>query len=73
MSHLKGVAFESNEVTLQRLRERLRTMTDQELLAFGKMVRSLTEPRVSVTPGPWKAQLQKAWAEWRGRHPRAAH
>jgi len=73
MSHLKGVAFESNEVTLQRLRERLRTMTDQELLAFGKMVRSLTEPRVSVTPGPWKAQLQKAWAEWRRRHPRAAH
>ena len=31
------------------------------------MVRGLSEPRVGVTPDPWKAQLQEAGAEWRRR------
>jgi len=31
MSHLKGIAFESPEVQLQKLRERLRLMYDEEL------------------------------------------
>jgi hypothetical protein len=36
MSHLKGIAFESNEVTLQRLRERLRmSNTETKLLKRG--------------------------------------
>jgi len=35
------------------------------------MVRGLSEPRVGVTPDPWKAQLQEARAEWRRRHPKA--
>ena len=30
---------------LQKLRERLRLMSDEELVKFGKMVRGLTEPR----------------------------
>jgi hypothetical protein len=38
MSHLKGIAFESEEVTLQKLRERLRQMSDEELIKFGKLV-----------------------------------
>jgi len=69
MSHLKGIAFESPEVQLQKLRERLRLMSDEELVKFGKMVRGLSTPRVSVTPDPWKAQLQLAREEWRRRHP----
>jgi hypothetical protein len=44
-------------------------MSDNELINFGKIVRSLSEPRVSVTPDPWKAQLEEARAEWRRRHP----
>lgn len=40
MSHLKGIAFQSTEVELQSLRERLRAMTDEELIKFGKVVRS---------------------------------
>lgn len=36
-----SIAFESKEVTLQKLRERLRQMSDDELIVFGKMVRSL--------------------------------
>jgi hypothetical protein len=71
MSHLKGIAFESEEVTLQKLRERLRQMSDEELIKFGKLVRGLSTPRVSVTPDPWKAQLEEARAEWRRRHPKA--
>ena len=70
MSHLKGIAFESDEVMLQKLRERLRQMSDEELIKFGKTVRGLSAPRVSVTPDPWKAQLQEARAEWRRRHPK---
>jgi len=38
---------------------------------FGKMVRGLTEPRVSVMPDTWKEQLQEARAEWRRRQPKA--
>jgi hypothetical protein len=55
---------------LQKLCERLRLMSDEELVKFGKQVRSLSEPRASVTPDPWKAQLQEARAEWRRRHPK---
>ena len=68
MSHLKGIAFESSGLNLQKLRERLRLMSDEELVKFGKLVRSLSAPRVSVTPDPWKAQLEEARAEWRRRH-----
>ena len=65
-----SIAFESEEVQLQKLRERLRKMSDEELIKFGKDVRKLSEPRVSVTPDPWKAQLEEARAEWRRRHPK---
>jgi len=66
-----SIAFESEEVQLQKLRERLRLMSDEELVKFGKMVRGLSEPRVGVTPDPWNAQLEEARAEWRRRHPKA--
>lgn len=65
-----SIAFESEEVQLQKLRDRLRQMSDEELIRFGKTVRGLSEPRVSVTPDPWKAQLEEARAEWRRRYPR---
>jgi hypothetical protein len=64
-----SIAFESEETQLQKLRERLRQMTDDELIKFGKIVRGLSEPRVSVTPDPWKAQLEEARAEWRRIYP----
>jgi hypothetical protein len=57
MSHLKGIAFESPEVQLQKLRERLRLMSDEELVKFGKMVLALSAPRVGVTPDPWQERL----------------
>jgi hypothetical protein len=70
MLHLKGIAFESAEVQLQKLRERLRQMSDKELIKFGKTVRGLSAPRVGVTPDQWKVQLQLAREEWRRRYPK---
>jgi hypothetical protein len=46
-------------------------LSDADPVKFGKMVRGLSEPRRSVTPDPWKVQLQEARAEWRRRHPKA--
>ena len=66
-----SIAFESEEVQLQKLRERLRLMSDEELVKFGKQVRRLSAPRVGVVNDPWPAQLQEARAEWRRRHPKA--
>ena len=70
MSYLKGIAFESEESQLRKLRERLRQMSDEELIKFGKTVGALSAPRVGVTPDPWKAQLQVSRAKWRRRHPK---
>ncbi len=63
------IAFESPEVQPLKLRERLRKMSDEELIEFGRDVRKLSEPRVSAIPDPWKPQLAEARAEWRRRHP----
>jgi len=70
MSHLKSIAFESEEVTLQKLRERLRLMSDDELIKFGKQVRALAAPRIGVVNDPWPKQLRMAREEWRRRHPK---
>jgi hypothetical protein len=70
MSHLKSIAFESEEVTLAKLRERLRQMSDEELIKFGKQVRALAAPRIGVTHDPWPAQLRLAREEWRRRYPK---
>jgi hypothetical protein len=64
-----SIAFECDEVHFQKLRERLRQMTDEELVRFEKTVRALSEPRASVKPDPWKAQLEEARTEWRRRLP----
>lgn len=38
-----SISFESDEVVLEKLRERFRRMTDEELIKFGKQVRRLAE------------------------------
>jgi len=52
MSHLKSIAFLSEEAALEKLRERLRQMSDEELIKFGKQVRALAAPRIGVTHDP---------------------
>ncbi len=55
-----SISFESEEIVLNKLRERLRRMTDEELIKFGKDVRRLAE-------NPFQRQLEEARAEWRRR------
>lgn len=63
-----SIAIESSD-ELEKLRERLRKMPDDELLSFGKAARSLCrDPRC---PDTFKRQLEEARAEWRRRHPKA--
>ena len=54
------IGFESDEAILQKLRERLRRMTDKELIKFGRDVRKLAE-------NPFQKQLEEARAEWKRR------
>jgi len=70
MSHLKSIAFLSEEETLQKLRERLGQMYDEELIKFGKQVCALAAPRIGVAKDPWPAQLRMAREEWRRRCPK---
>jgi len=55
-----SISFQSEEIVLNKLRERLRRMTDEELIKFGKEVRKLAE-------NPFQKQLEEARAEWKRR------
>ena len=46
MCDLKSIAFQSNEVELENLRGRLRTMSDEELIIFS--ARRLAAPPLSL-------------------------
>ena len=59
-----AISFQSDEEVLRReLRDKLRKMTDEELIRFGKEVRRLAE-------NPFQGQLEEARAEWKRRHVR---
>jgi hypothetical protein len=47
-----SIGFDSDEVILEKLRGRLRRMTDEELIKFGKDVRKLAE-------NPFQKQLER--------------
>ncbi len=55
-----AISFQSDEEVLRKLREKLRKMSDQELIKFGKDVRRLAE-------NPFQRQLEEARAEWKQR------
>lgn len=58
-----SIAFESEEVELKKLRDRLRGMSDDELLRFGKASRNLCRDR--DWPEMFERQLQEARTGWR--------
>jgi hypothetical protein len=64
------IGFESEDVYLRRLRERLQAMEDEELIKFGKDARRLAGIRVPGLLDPYKIQLDEARKEWRRRHPK---
>jgi len=55
-----SISFESEETVLRKLRDKLRHMSDDELIRFGKEVRRLAE-------NPFRRQLEEARAEWKRR------
>lgn len=55
-----AIGSQSDEEVLRKLRDKLRKMTDQELIRFGKEVRRLAE-------NPFQRQLDEARAEWKCR------
>jgi hypothetical protein len=57
---MMSIGFDSDRIILEKLRERLRRMTDEELISFGKNVRRLAAH-------PFQRQLDEARAEWKSR------
>jgi predicted thioesterase len=55
-----AISFQTDEEVLRKLRDRLRKMTDDELIKFGKEVRRLAE-------NPFQRQLEEARKEWKRR------
>jgi hypothetical protein len=55
-----AISFQSDEEVLRKLQDRLRKMSDQELIKFGRDVRRLAE-------NPFQRQLEEARAEWKRR------
>ena len=60
--------FEDDKVRLSKFRERLRAMSDQELIDYGRRLGRIPK-RVSGVPDPFD-ELAEARLEWRRRHPR---
>jgi hypothetical protein len=63
---MMSIGFDSEEIILEKLRERLRRMTDKELIEFGKTVRGLSAGPTG-TSNPFQRQLDEARAEWKRR------
>jgi hypothetical protein len=57
---MMSISFESEEIILKKLRERLRRMTDEAMIKFGKDVRKLAE-------NPLQRRLDQARQEWKRR------
>jgi U3 small nucleolar ribonucleoprotein component len=55
-----SISFQSEDEAIQKLRDKLRKMTDEELIRFGKEVRRLAE-------NPFQRQLDEARREWKRR------
>jgi hypothetical protein len=53
-----AISFQSDEEVLRKLRDKLRKMSDEELIRFGKEVRWLAE-------NPFQRQLEEARREWK--------
>jgi hypothetical protein len=54
---------------VERIRERLRKMSDLELREYGRDAARLADPRKNRNPNPsFQIQLDEARAEWEKRH-----
>jgi hypothetical protein len=62
------------EFRRDEIKERLRAMSDERLIKYGKAAAHMADPKYSAdgrTVEPvFKIQLQECRAEWRRRHPK---
>ena len=49
-----AISFQSDEEVLRKLRDKLRKMTDEESVRFGKEVRRLAEKQLEIAREEWK-------------------
>jgi hypothetical protein len=71
VSNLGSVGFLPFE--LEAIRARIRKMSDDELLKYGKAAKSMCEPDANFGRPPsdvYVTQLREAREEWRRRHPK---
>ena len=67
---MNGIKLEGFDI--EKLRERLRKMTDEELREFGKAARYMVSTSANMGKPPlptFVLQLEEARAEWKRRHP----
>lgn len=65
--------IQTSSFNLEQVRERLRDMTDEELLRFGQAARNLCSFETNMGRPPreeFVIQLHEARAEWRRRFPK---
>jgi hypothetical protein len=68
------MSMEVERFDVEKYRERLRKMTDQQLLREGLAANYMCSPAARYTKAPrseFVIQLEEARAEWRRRHPKA--
>lgn len=65
------MSIQTDAEDLDRIRERLRQMSDLELRKYGRAARDMADPKKNFgPPNPsFQIQLDEARAEWRRRHP----
>jgi hypothetical protein len=61
------------EFSVEEFRQRIRKLTDAELIRYGKAARYMTDPRNSAdrktVSDVHRVQLHECIAEWKRRHP----
>jgi hypothetical protein len=58
---------------VEAFRIRLRGLSDQDLIKYGRAARSLIETKRRIQSAePWQTQLAMAREEWRRRYPKAS-
>ncbi len=63
----------TSEFSLENLRKRLESLSDDELIQFGKACRDMLTPQANLGRPPREVfviQLQEARKEWRRRYPK---
>jgi hypothetical protein len=75
-SETEILVIAQTEFRIEEFRKRLRAMSDEQLIRYGKAARFMSDPKNEPDGGEvrevYKIQLRECRAEWRRRHPKTA-